>query len=455
MTTNGEVKWAAPGPGGWRRDDSHMPDPMCGYMVPSFLEPMLTGMSRGFRRYGMLLQGFDVRFVRGRGYMRARPVGAPEKPGAPPPRFLFKLMFLLHPELRRRRKRAAEVWATRPWREDLKRWLEEDGPRLRQRCLELQAVDPTTLDDAALRAHFASCHALFEEGCLVHFDNNPAHTLPVGDWAYQTCAWTGASACECMKALAGSSPASSETTRLLDAVAESVLASPEALAAVRDRSGDPAARLARLRASSARVASALGAYLDLHGWRIATGFDLVDQCLIELPGLLLGSIEARIAARGTAAHAAAHTDAAARLRERVPPEHRAAYDALLEEARTLYGLRDEDVGIAIMWPEGLLRRALLAAGARLSERGMLRHASHVFETVPDELRALLGGDGTAPGADAVAERAAERARLTTEQAPLELGQPEAPPPDDYFPPECSRMTNAIMFVVRYYDFDGE
>src|SRR5260370_18935405 len=92
-------------------------------------------MREGFRNYGLLLDHFDMRPVGGRLYTRPRSVGVPEKASSPPPKFIFKLLFLLHPEMRYRKKRAVEVVATRLWREDRVRWRNELAPKLLQTIL--------------------------------------------------------------------------------------------------------------------------------------------------------------------------------------------------------------------------------------------------------------------------------------------------------------------------------
>ena len=131
-----------------------------------------------------------------------------------------------------------------------------------------------------------------------------------------------------------------------------------------------------------------------YGYRTVTGFDVDDQTLLELPSLLLSTVAARVEARGGSTPVA--DGAAAQLRERVPNEHRAEYDDLLSQAAAMYGLRDDDVGIGEQWPLGLVRRALLEAGRRLQQRGAVTDVEDVFETTPDEVRALLGAESDAP-----------------------------------------------------------
>ena len=75
------------------------------------------------------------------------------------------------------------------------------------------------------------------------------------------------------------------------------------------------------------------------------------------------------------------------------------------------------------------RRALLAAGRRLVERGLVAQPEHLLDTTRSELDALLGGPGTAPQSAELARRAEERRLLNQVTPPARLGEPDAPPPE--------------------------
>ena len=55
-------------------------------------------------------------------------------------------------------------------------------------------------------------------------------------------------------------------------------------------------------------------------------------------------------------------------------------------------LRDERGVYTDGWATGLMRRALLEAGRRLSGRGLLHDAEHAVELSVDEAGALLRGE---------------------------------------------------------------
>jgi pyruvate,water dikinase len=402
----------------------------------------------------LLLDHFDMRLVGGRPYLRPRPVGAPEKASGPPPKFIFKLLFWLHPELRYRKKRAVEVFASRLWREDRDRWRNELAPQLRQRLLELQQIDLTTLDDTALRIQVEATRQACLECWRIHFLLFPADAIPVGDWLRHTCEWTGVTPAEAMLVLKGKAQAGVAPLALLDQLADAVSRVEASIEIRHDSRSDAQSRVERLRASDPEVARALDTYLDEYGYRLVTGFDFCDLTLRELPHVLLSSIAAQRDGHAISQDTTTTEAAAAQLQSRVPAAARAEYDQLFEEACSAYGFQEESVGITELWPGGLMRCALLAAGERLVARGLLLRPEHLLDATPAEVAALFGGPGTAPAGDELARRAEERRLLDLEELPLELGDPEAPPPAELLPPVCARAMLAVMFYATHFDADA-
>jgi rifampicin phosphotransferase len=453
MTTH--TPWQAPGPGLWQRDVTHFPDAVTRYNTEFLTEFFNSiGMREGFRNYGLLLDHLDMRIVGGRLYTRPRSVGAPEKASSPPPKIIFKLLFLLHPELRYRKKRAVEVFATRLWRQDRARWRNDLAPKLRQRNLELQQIDLATLDDTALRLQVEATRQACFESWRIHFLLLPADWIPVGDWLRHTCEWTGVTPTEAVTVLKGKAQGGVAPLALLDQLADAVRSVEASSEILRDGSLDAHNRVERLRASDPRVARALDTYLNEYGFRLVTGFDLCDLTLRELPHVLLSSIAAQIDKRTPLQDNAATEEAALWLRNRVPAAARAEYDSLLEEACAAYGLEDENVGMTTLWPSGLMRRALLATGERLVSRGVVKRPEHLLDATSAEVAALLGGPGTAPSSDELARRAEERQLLNLEELPAELGEPEAPPPAELLPPACARAMLGLMFYTKHFGADA-
>lgn len=450
------LRWEPPGPGFWLLDDSHVTQVTTRYFMEVLTDICSAPETwKGFRDYGLLLAGFAVGAANGYTYVRLRIAGAPDKPGrgGPPPAFLLKLLLALHPEVRYRKQRATETYATKRWRQDRARWRQELAPAFRERLLAWQQVDPALLDDAALREHLHTVRKALVEGYQLHFNLLPADRVPVGDWLRRTCEWTGITLAEALPVLRGRAGASLAPLTLLDRLAEAVRRSPAALSVLHDARSNAPDQMIRLREATPEVATALDAYLLDYGDRVVTGYDLCDLTLRELPHALLGSILAQVPGAGGQAAEVRETDTeerAAQLRERVPVARRAEYDEMFEEACLVYGLGDENEGLTIGWPLGLMRRAMLAAGKRLVERGLVAQPEHVLDTTQAEIDALLGGPGTAPNAAELTGRAEERRRLNQVTPKASLGEPEAPPPEGILPPDLERLNAAVLFYVMNY-----
>ncbi len=101
------------------------------------------------------------------------------------------------------------------------------------------------------------------------------------------------------------------------------------------------------------------------------------------------------------------------------------------------------MSLTFLRPTGLLRRALLAAGRRLAERGRLDDAALVFALGEDEIVRALGGDDTL--GEVAAARGARLLAAEAAGAPATLGDDEGPPPNpDLFPRAMAAMMRAAM-----------
>jgi pyruvate,water dikinase len=429
----------------WTRDPSKQPKPHTAFFK-AVLPPMLDRACREVgARYGLLIDGFQIVDVNGWLYVRPRPVGAPDKAGPPPPRLVMRLLLLLHPALRARRKTAARALASRLWLQDGREWLDGGRDAFVVRLRERTAEDPRRLSRRELRHHITGLVELLREGWRTHFRDALGHYLSIGDFARQASAWTGVEPREVVTLLAGASPFSIEPLGHLDRIVEVLDAAPDARLRFLDEELPAEDRLATLRSASPEAAAALDEYLVEYGHRSVSGFDLDDKSIAELPDALVASIASRMCHQMVI-----HHETADWLRPRVPDEHRVEYDALKAEALVLYGLRDSDVGPAAEWPWGLVRRALLVAGELLSEEGALHRPDHIFDANPEEVDALLRDDPNAPSADALADR--QHRRLTAPVAPpLILGDAETPPSLEWLPGALGRINNALMLGMS---FDG-
>src|SRR5207237_9121247 len=179
--------------------------------------------------------------------------------------------------------------------------------------------------------------------------------------------------------------------------------------------GDQAETVEARRALDSEAGRAVSAYLDLTGYRLLDGFDISGRYALELPDALLRAIRVAVAGRDGGDSDADVQAKVAEVRAKVPEEHRADFDELLEEARLMSRIRDERGVFSDIWASGIMRRAVLAAGRRVAERGRIHKAEDFVDAGFDEMQALVcGTDG--PSADALADRAAAR-NARTAKAP--------------------------------------
>jgi pyruvate,water dikinase len=143
----------------------------------------------------------------------------------------------------------------------------------------------------------------------------------------------------------------------------------------------------------------------------------------------------------------------------VPEIHREEFDALLEDARVGYSVRDERGVYSDIWASGLMRRAALAAGRRLEARGRVQAAEQFVFADIDEMCAMLDGAAT-PTAEELAERHTYHRMYTAKDAPAHLGDEPPPPPDpSQLPPPMARLMAALgtamdeMFAVSQEEHD--
>ena len=436
-----EVSWDKPGPGTWEHDASHSgaaPGPILRDLLQTSLD---RGMSDGFSNFGAPLKTMEMRWVNGKFYRRLVPLVGGGRDMPAPPKQLLWLMTRVHPAFRRAEKRAAESFATKRWREEIRRWEDDWKPSITKTNLTFTDVDVAALGDGALAEHLRAIHTHVLDTTALHFRLHVSDMGPLGDLMVHLEDW-GLHRDDTFRALVEASPATRAPAVQLRAVAS----------ALRDGGVDPTTitSLDEVRAVPA-AGVLLDEYLRHHGPRLTTGYDIEDRTLAELPDVIVTSI------RGAASQADVdRTEAAlqsmAALREQVPAQHRTELDEVVEDARLSYGLRDENGPITYEWPGGLLRRAVLESGRRLAASGRLADAGEVFELEVDEIAAMLvGPDG--PSLDEIARRASQRRAWAALPAPERLGPEESPPPVDAMPPNLARITRIVLTVVSAMEAD--
>jgi pyruvate,water dikinase len=379
-----QKKFAPPSPGSWQLDATHCVRPRSRWLSELFEERYTPGFREGFARYGALLDTIEYASINGFPYLAVRPLGAPKDAKGTPPKFLFSLLLRLVPALRRRRARAAEVLSEKTWRKDREEFFGSFVPKCEKTLRAFTEENVAALDDRALADHITRLRAAMGEMVQDHFARAPCAMLPVGDFIAHVTAWTGCSPNEALELLRGSSPESVSAVVDVDRVASALKNAPELRAEV--EGGDNAAEiLERLRTAAAPLGDIVSEWLARQGERLVGGHDLTDRRAIEVPATLIATLRARLAGSTTRAPADP-----SKLRARVAAEHHEEFDALLAEARSVYGLRDARMGID-WWGLGLVRRALMEAGARLARRSALEQPDHAIDLYAREVTDLLSG----------------------------------------------------------------
>lgn len=428
MTSTGrvsELRFEPPGPGFWELDPVHFPRPATRYWTETHPESFKRGTSEFARLYGMLIDSLEMAYVNGFAYRAVRPVAEEEVP--------------------KRFQRAAEVIERKFWREQLNDWNEKIKPASIKAHLELQSVDPDGLSDDALAAHLTRCRNHHAEMGYQHMRFTAAAIVPTGDFLAHVGDWTGLPPAELLGLMRGASPVSAGASTQLERLIAAIRKDPRAQKQL-ESEDDPGRVLEALRSLDGGTGAAVSEYLDLVGYRLLDGFDISNPYALELPDALRRAIRAAVA--GTGAGASDVEGRIADVRGKVPEQHRAEFDGLLEEARLTYPIRDERGVFSDIWASGLMRRAALACGRRLAAKGRIHETEDFIDAGIDEMRALLSGAG-GPSADELAKRRESRASHTAKEAPLVLGTLPPPPPDPSgLPPAAARIMRATGIALK-------
>ncbi|HEY4610374.1 MAG TPA: hypothetical protein VIH06_14255, partial [Ilumatobacteraceae bacterium] len=426
-TTTDSAEWIAPGPGAWVAETAHSVGamtPIAQYLIGT---AQTAAMREVFADWGIPADTIDVRFINGHMYGRLRPlVGADSPVRKPPPAAILKLVVRVHPEFRRRTRRAARTLTDRPWRRTIADWATTIRPDWERRNLALQDIDVAQLDDRALAHHVDALVAHALDGFHTHFVLHASDLGPIG-LLLVFCEDHGIGADEVVPTLVGASPSTSEPARLLEAMRAEVTGS-----------GRMPTTLAELKS----ITPAIDDYLRLRGSRIVSRYDVDGATLAEVPELILASV-----LHGTNPNEQDSADAIAALRAKIPAGDQAEFDDLLKDARACMDLRDDNGPYTVEWPLGLLRLAMLEAGQRLGRSGALAEAEHALELTQAELTGLLRGTTHAPARSEVGRRAIDRAHRSLLVAPDLVGTPEPPPAAGTLPAPAERLIRVVNAVM--------
>jgi phosphohistidine swiveling domain-containing protein len=418
-----ELRFEPPGPGFWELDPVHFPRPATRYWMEMHPAPFKRGTSEFARFYGMLIDGLEMAYVNGFAYRTARLAAEDEIP--------------------RRFQRAEEVFQRKLWREQVSEWNQTVKPASIKAHQELQSVDPDALSDDALIAHLTRSRNHHAQMIYQHMRFTAVAVTSTGDFLAHVGDWTGLPPAELLGLMRGTSPMSAGTSAQLEALIAAIRQDPRAQQQL-ESEGDAGRALEALRSLDRGSGAAVSAYLDLVGYRLLDGFDISNPFALELPDALRRAIRAAVAGTG-----AGESDVESRIadvRGKVPFEHQAQFDELIEEARLTYPVRDERGVFSDIWASGLMRRAALAAGRRLAAKGRIHEAAHFVDAGFDEMCSLLSGAGE-PSADELANRSAYRAAHSSKEAPMVMGTPPPHPDLSKLPPAAARMMRATAISL--------
>jgi pyruvate,water dikinase len=419
-----ELRFDPPGPGSWDLDAVHFPRPVTRYFAELHPEPFQRGFSEFTRYYGMLIDHIEYAYINGFAYKSVVPVADEEVPS--------------------RFQRAQEVFEGKLWRDQLRDWDATFKPASIATHRELQSIDPDELSDDELAAYLTRCRDHHAEMIYQHMRHTGAAIVAMGDFLANVGDLTGLPPSELLGLMRGAAPVSAGASEELERLKAAIAGDPAARQLL-DSGGEPGEVLEALRSLEGETGTAATAYLDLVGYRLVNGFDISEHYALELPDALLRAIQITVA--GDEPEAADVDEQIADVRGQVPEEQRDQFDELLDEARTMYRIRDERGVFSDIWAAGIMRRAVLAAGRRLAGKGQLHEAEHLVDAEFDEMQALLTGSG-GPSADEFAERTATRTSRSAKDAPASLGPPASPPPDPSgLPPAAARVMRAAGIVI--------
>jgi pyruvate,water dikinase len=416
--------FVAPGPGSWELDAVHFPRPATRYWTEMHPEPFARGFAELAANYGLPFAGRRVAYVNG---------------------FMYGTLVPLPPEeVPQRFQRAEEVFATRFWRQQLQDWDGTWKPRAIARHQQLQSVDADSLDDDGLIAYLRECRDHHADMIFQHMRFTAAATVPTGDLVVHVGEWTDVPPARLLGMMRGAAPVSRGGSAQLERLISAVRQDPAARSLL-ESGAEPGKLLDELCELDSEAGLAVRGYLDIAGYRLVDGFDISGRYALEVPDALVRAIRSSVA--GSGAEGDDVEDLVAEVRRQVPDQHRAQFNELLDEARLTYRIRDERGVYSDVWAAGIMRRAALAAGRRLTERGRLHSPEHVVHAGLEEMARLLGGGG--PSDDELEARFEYQTTRTAKEAPAHLGDQPSPPPDpSMLPPAAARMVRAVGFSMN-------
>ncbi|MEQ8842222.1 MAG: PEP/pyruvate-binding domain-containing protein [Acidimicrobiales bacterium] len=439
------IQPALPEGNNWQKDTAHYPEPMTPFGW-SLLWACDEDVRAVFDEVGMLIRGLEQVFVGGEIYGRVMPAfGDADGAGKPPPAFVLGIASRLVPELRRRTAIARRLIADNQVQRWVDEWHDHDRAHMAGRAADLAAIDPDTLDDAALAAHMRAAVTLVKDGQRIHF-------RLVMPWAQRLHAlntlvaeelgWDDAAIATM---LGGHSAATRAADDALDDIRTRIRRTDGALAALEARPGEPVDALASVHAD---LATQVDDWVAEHGWA-SVNYDAGMPVLAERPRM----VTQLLLAEPEAVDHAAAIDAAERARAAFSPARRDEFDRVLAAARAVYPLRDDNTIIVGDRPLAVLRLAMLESGRRLAGCGTISTPADAAYLTVDELCDALTAPAASPDpadlAALVVQRRGEEAWVRANPGPATIGAQGEPPDTSRLPRALRQVNEPVLWVVAH------
>ncbi len=430
--------------GAWIKETGRRADLITPFGASVALALVGEGLSAAFAAAGSLVERIEMASVGGEVYLRVIPVGG--HAGPPPPWPVLGLLARVAPPLRAR-CRAARA-ALHPGVADglFDRWASQWRPELLAHAERLRVLDVTAMSDAELDAHLAETVELLRRGLEIHFRLVPPYAVAIHGLVVACRELLGWDAVQALELLTGLSPATSEPTRELSAVAE-LIGDTEAARAVLSAPGGDVRQ--RLREVDDKAGAAFDAWCDRYAVRVL-GEDPGAATLAEQPAMLAGLLDAELARAAAPTNVNKDREFAVE-RARTPRANRSQdvrqrFEAALAAAERAYPTREDTAVWGACHPAGLIRRALVEAGRRFARSRALDRADDVVYLDVETVRAALTGR-----VDRLREKAlrarAEHAWVAAHPGPPFIGKPPAGSPDVRGLPRAARLMNqALMWT---------
>jgi pyruvate,water dikinase len=427
------------------------------YGQEEFPEGLGRGFAEGMVKYGMPMKTLQMIPVNGFAYAQQVMIGQPDdSSGGPPPAWMLWLMTRLHPAFRERNRNALNALKNRQWEIDLAEWddfYREDSIR---RNLELVEVDLPSLSDEAFIDHFNKARDNMVEMYYRHHKWSVSAIYPMGVYLHKATSTGKIAANEAIALLKGSTPVSTGAFRpqllalrgALEAAGKNVadleaISADDFVEAVRNINDD--------------IRNAFNEYYKHVSQMLVSGYMVTEQTVAETPNILktrvINAMQDNLEDRSIPEETKAQE---AEIRARLSGEELAEFDEWLANVRNINRLRDERGVYNDIWGAGIGRVAVLEAGRRLVEKGVLDDSGLAVDASHTELLGLLKGDN-AVSLEELKSRRDWRLAARIEDAPDFLGDPpdEEPPPLHLFPKGLALSTAAMITAFMSVDDNEE